>query len=58
MAEIQLKVRRSVRVSEIVQAQEGETELTVRFPEPVPQGKVLHLRVEVAGHLQDAEPQA
>jgi hypothetical protein len=45
-------------VSEVVQAQEGETELVVRFPETVPQGKVLHLRVEVAGHLEDAEPQA
>lgn len=55
MAEVNLKARRSVRVSEIVQAQEGETELVVKFPEPVPQGKVLHLRVEVAGHLKDAQ---
>ncbi|MHC4200784.1 MAG: hypothetical protein ACYSU0_12395 [Planctomycetota bacterium] len=58
MAEVNLKARRSVRVSEVIQAQEGETELVVKFPEPVPQGKVLHLRVEVAGHLEDAEPQA
>jgi hypothetical protein len=50
-------VRRSVRVSEIVQAQQGETQLVVHFPEPVPAGKVLHLRVEIAGTLKNAEPQ-
>ena len=57
MAEINLKVNRSVRVSEVVQAQAGEAQLVVKFPEPVPQGKVLNLRVEVAGQLEDAGPQ-
>ena len=57
MAEVNLEVRRSVRVSDVVQAQEGETELVVKFPEPVPQSKVLNLRVGVAGQLEDAAPQ-
>jgi hypothetical protein len=57
MAEVNLEVRRAVRVSEIVEAQEGETQLVVNFPEPVPTGKVLHLRVKIAGALKDAEPQ-
>ena len=57
MAEVSLQVRRSVRVSEVVQAQEGDTQLVVKFPEPVPQSKVLNLRVEVAGQLEDAAPQ-
>jgi len=57
MAEVNLKARRSVRVSEVVEAQEGETQLVVNFPEPVPAGKILHLRVEIAGALKDAEQQ-
>ena len=57
MAEVNLKVSRSVRVSEVVQAQEGDTQLVVKFPEPVPQGKVLNLRVEIAGQLEGAAPQ-
>ena len=57
MAEVSLEVRRSVRLSEVVEAQEGETQLVVTFPEPVPAGKVLHLRVEVSGVLQDAPEQ-
>jgi hypothetical protein len=57
MAEVSLQVRRSVRVSEVVQAQEGDTQLVVKFPEPVPQGKVLNLRVEIAGQLEGAAPQ-
>jgi hypothetical protein len=57
MAEVNLEVRRSVRLSEVVEAQEGETQLVVTFPEPVPAGKVLHLRVEVSGMLKDAPEQ-
>ena len=57
MAEVHMRARRAVRVSEIVEAQEGETQLVVTFPEPVPAGKVLHLRVEIAGALKDAQPQ-
>ncbi len=57
MAEVNMKVRRAVRVSEIVEAQEGETQLVVNFPEPVPAGKILHLRVEIAGTLKDAPEQ-
>jgi hypothetical protein len=44
-------------VSETVQAQEGEIQLVVNLPEPVPAGMVLRLRVEIAGALKDAEPQ-
>ena len=57
MAEVNLELRRSVRVGKVVEAQEGETELVVRFPEAVPAGKVLHLRVEIGGVLKDAEEQ-
>jgi hypothetical protein len=57
MAEVSLEVRRSVRLSEVVEAQEGETQLVVTFPEPVPAGKVLHLRVEITGILQDVQEQ-
>jgi hypothetical protein len=58
MAEVQMKVRRTARVSETVEAQEGETQLVVSFPEAVPAGKVLLLRVEIAGELKDPEPPA
>ncbi|MHC5054600.1 MAG: hypothetical protein ACYTKD_07775 [Planctomycetota bacterium] len=57
MAEVNLQAKRSVRLSEVVEAQEGETELVVRFPEAVPAGKVLHLRVEIGGVLKDAPEQ-
>jgi hypothetical protein len=54
MAEVDLKVTRSVRMSEVVQVPEGETELVIKFPEAVPAGKVLQLRVEVSGNIADA----
>jgi acyl dehydratase len=54
MAEVSLKVSRAVRVSEVVEVPAGETQLVIRFPEPVPAGKVLQLRVEVSGNIADA----
>ena len=57
MAEVSLTTKRSVRLSKVVEAQEGETELVVKFPEAVPAGKVLHLRVEIGGVLKDAREQ-
>lgn len=56
MAEVNLKVTRAVRVSEVVVVPEGETQLIVKFPEAVPAGKVLQLRVEVSGNIADAPP--
>ena len=56
MAEVNLKVRRVVRVSEVVVVPSGETQLVIKFPEAVPQGKVLQLRVEVSGNVTDAPP--
>jgi len=49
MAEVQLKVRRTVRFSEVIQATEGEAQVVINLPEPVPEGKVLNLRIEIAG---------
>jgi hypothetical protein len=54
MAEVSLKVSRAVRVSEVVEVPAGETQLVIRFPEAVPAGKVLQLRVEVSGNIADA----
>ena len=54
MAEVDLKVTRIVRVSEVVEVPEGETQLVIKFPETVPAGKVLQLRVEVSGNIADA----
>lgn len=54
MAEIQLQVKRFVRTSETVQAVAGEDRLVVRFPEAVPAGKVLNLRVEITGDIENA----
>ena len=49
MAEVQLTVRRTVRYSEVIQAAEGEAQVVINLPEPVPAGKVLNLRIEIAG---------
>ena len=53
MAEVSLKVKRFVRASETVQATAGEDRLVVRFPEAVPAGKVLNLRVEITGDIEN-----
>ena len=58
MAEVQLQERRTVHVSETVQLAEGETQIVIVLPEPVPAAKVLDLRVEVSGNYQDAPPPA
>jgi len=55
MAQVQLVERRSVHYSEVIQAQEGETQVVINLPEAVPQGKVLNLRIEIAGSY--GEPQ-
>ena len=55
MAEVRLVERRSVQLSEVVQAQAGETQVVVNLPEAVPQGKVLNLRIEITGSYGDAE---
>ena len=70
MAEVQVSETRSFRASEVVQVAEGETQVVINLPEPVPAGKVLNLRVEVSGSYlpacaaeqgdaagRDAEPQ-
>ena len=54
MAEVQLKVTRAVRVSQVLDVPAGETQLVIKFPEAVPAGKVLQLRVEVSGNVADA----
>jgi hypothetical protein len=56
MAEVQSKVRRTVRYSEVIQVTEGEEQVVINLPEPVPVGKVLNLRIEIAGSY--ANPQA
>jgi hypothetical protein len=58
MAQLQVQERRSIHVCETVQLAEGETQIVIVLPEPVPQGKALDLRVEVSGNYQDAPPQA
>ena len=55
MAEVQLKVRRTVRSSEIIQATEGEEQVVINLPEPVPAGMVLNLRIEIAGSYGNPE---
>ncbi|MHC5057359.1 MAG: hypothetical protein ACYTKD_22010 [Planctomycetota bacterium] len=50
-----MTVRRTVRYSEVIQAREGEAQVVINLPEPVPAGKVLNLRIEIAGSY--AEPQ-
>jgi hypothetical protein len=55
MAEVQLTVRRTVRYSEIIQATEGETQIVINLPEAVPAGKVLNLRIEIAGSYANPE---
>jgi hypothetical protein len=57
MAEVQLEERRSVQLSETVQLAEGEAQVVVNLPEPVPAGKVLDIRIEISGNYRDAEPQ-
>ena len=49
MAEMQVKETKSLHASEVLQVPEGETQVVVNLPEPVPAGKVLDLRVEVSG---------
>lgn len=55
MAEVRLVERRSVQLSEVIQAQAGETQVVVALPEPVPQGKVLNLRIEISGSYGDPQ---
>jgi len=55
MAEVQVSETRSFRASEVVQVAEGETQVVINLPEPVPAGKVLNLRVEVSGSYGEAE---
>ena len=54
MAEVQVSETRSFRASEVVQVAEGETQVVINLPEPVPAGKVLNLRVEVSGSYGEA----
>ena len=56
MAEMQVKETKSLHGSEVLQVPEGETQVVVNLPEPVPTGKVLNLRVEVSGRYADAPP--
>jgi len=56
MAQVQLKERRMVRYSDVIQAVAGETQIVVDLPEPVPEGKVLNLRIEISGSYGDAQP--
>jgi len=49
MTEVQLTVRRTVRFSEVIQATEGESQVVINLPESVPAGKILNLRIEIAG---------
>ncbi len=59
MAEVQLKVRRTVRYSEVIQVTEGEEQVVINLPGPVPAGKVLNLRIEIAGsYAKPQEPMA
>ena len=55
MAQVQLVERRSVHYSEVIEAQAGETQVVISLPEAVPQGKVLNLRIEIAGSYGDAQ---
>lgn len=55
MAEVQLTERRTFHYNEVIQAQEGETQLVVSLPEAVPQGKVLNLRIEIFGSYGEAQ---
>ena len=45
-----------VRFSDVIQAVAGETQIVVDLPEPVPEGKVLNLRIEISGSYGDAQP--
>ena len=56
MAQVQLVERRSVHYSEVIEARAGETQVVINLPEAVPQGKVLNLRIEIAGSYGDAQP--
>ena len=55
MEQVQLVERRSVQLSEVVQAQAGETQVVINLPEAVPQGKVLNLRIEITGSYGDPQ---
>jgi hypothetical protein len=55
MAKVQLTERRTVHYSEVIQAEAGETQVVVDLPEPVPQGKVLNLRIEISGSYGDPQ---
>jgi len=43
-----------VRFSDVIQAAAGETQIIVDLPEPVPEGKVLNLRIEISGSYGEA----
>ena len=43
MAEVQVKETKSLHATEVLQVPEGETQVVITLPEPVPQGKVLAL---------------
>ena len=59
MAEVQLTERRTVHYSEVIQALEGDAQVVINLPEPVPAGKILNLRIEIAGSYGDPrEPEA
>ncbi len=49
MAQVRLLERRTVRFSDVIQAEAGETQIVIDLSEPVPEGKVLNLRIEISG---------
>ena len=55
MAEVRLTERRTVHFSEVIQALEGEAQVVINLPEPVPAGKVLNLRIEISGSYGDPQ---